>query len=926
MIHEELYIIVDGARKKLDLPSPSGITLNFVSNLFNDLSKINASYSYTFKLPRTANNVRVLELVDDVRADGKFTRIKNDAEYVYDGVSLFSNANMYISNVENDTISAVLTWNVNKGLQELSKHDMSLNELGNHLPDGEYDYVGDAASDYEKDKVVLIGDGDYREVPSDLEDTHFRHHLRPNFAKFSAYNPTQPCFKSLHNGGIVPYFDPPNLWYVYVSTPTVEDYPLYEAEGKLSPMPWVETSDVTELEKTPLYPIFGFIGDRAGKKVNFPTFAFPAPIVPVPYLVNVISRVYGLDIDLSGDLYNSLCIPLVANRESDALARLNYINLSIGSYGDHWHSNSLMLTGTIVNNYPNINPIIEISYNDDTTGSGRETLPYVVGVAHPIIDAVLGSPGIGEVFLGGMFTGAGVGSALQQLTMNFKVGVSNYSELKLRFGGKVKFYVPGGNRWYQDDVMPKLVFYGGSYKDLRDFYVIGELKAVDVRRFWENGDYLEEITFNCNPSEGFENFETSAISRCAIRLELMYGESYYDRVVRVEGSLRMYVAVTNYPMACCINLYKNLPDISCMEFIKSVCYALGGFPYMDATGKIKLQEYSRVVSHIGTGDVYDWTAKSLKALGADKEEFVYSPTEATGLTLAKKNYFLMKNDKLDEFGEEEPNNKQEDAYEHGYNCVSVDSDMLDEVQTLFTFPFYGGFLWQKDFYAVKDFTQGMLVGGRSTYVVNSQTIVDGSNEIVPLIGQDMWRIASKADEGLRAYQYPEMSMGESKPIMGVIVPFSVPQAIITEGHEIIDPDYGEEYWYSIEYTGEHTDYLSMRPWNCATDMPKVNGHDLLQEMLGNPCLVKEDMNLNVMDLATLDIEKPVYLEKYNSYFAIKNIEVGSDGISKVELIRIPPELFDPAAPTPEIVVEEPTIENGGDNGGSFEVVDPWAEP
>ena len=184
MVKEELYIIVDGERKQLDLLSPSGITLNFVSNLFNDLSKINASYSYTFKLPRTANNVRVLEIVDDVRADGKFTRIKNDAEYVYDGVSLFSNANMYISGVDKDSISAVLTWNVNKGLQELEKHNMSLQELGNHRQEGEYDYVGDEASGYEKDKVVKVAGWENNWL---------------TFNKMSEYNPTYPAFRSLHN-------------------------------------------------------------------------------------------------------------------------------------------------------------------------------------------------------------------------------------------------------------------------------------------------------------------------------------------------------------------------------------------------------------------------------------------------------------------------------------------------------------------------------------------------------------------------------------------------------------------------------------------------------------------------------------------------------------------------------------------------------
>ena len=95
MIKEELYIIKDGEKYNLDLPTPSGITLKWVSNLFSDISKLTCSYSYTFKLPMTANNRRVLNIADDIRHSSVFARISVDAEFYINGVCLCPNANLH---------------------------------------------------------------------------------------------------------------------------------------------------------------------------------------------------------------------------------------------------------------------------------------------------------------------------------------------------------------------------------------------------------------------------------------------------------------------------------------------------------------------------------------------------------------------------------------------------------------------------------------------------------------------------------------------------------------------------------------------------------------------------------------------------------------------------------------------------------------
>lgn len=874
MIKEELYIIVDGVREQLDIPSPSGITLNYVSNLFNDLSKINASYTYTFKLPRTANNVRVLEIVDDVRADGKFTRIKNDAEYVYDGVSLFSNANMYISGVEKESISAVMTWNVNKGLQELEKHDMSLQELGNHLPEGEYDYVGDEISDYEKDKVVTVAGWD-----SD----------RPTFAERNTYVPTSPSFISLHNAGLFPYYyrqAPAGRYPVEINTVDfrqfVPSHTLCVLNGHLNPeIPPIRTTDEVDYNRTPDAGYYDGEGN-----VAFTTYAFPTPIIPVPYIVSIISKIYGINFDFDSSKYNSLCLPLVMNKVSDALARLNYARVVVIPDQDTRMRPFSNRQGFVnmrvdtINNYPNINPLGE----------------FVTTTEHSMFDG-------GLVFQSYYFDSVKrIGRVNKAMEAKFMV----FGNLTIDVESPAQSHnIP----MFYSDGEPRLTILAQSYKYTDDdFYEIGTLHARSISYYTENGVDYTRLSFNYDPSDGWDIFMTEPICFASIAFNLRYGKddsfSYY-KIKEGYGALYMSVLPTNYVYGCQVNLFKNLPDISCMDFIKSICYALGGYPYQDADGKIKLQEYSNLVTCITTGDVNDWSAKITKTLGENSEDLNFDANNVTGLTLAKNNYFLMRNDKVDEFGKEEINNKMEDAYEHGYECMEIDSDLLDETQTLFTYPFYGGFLWEKGCY------------GRRKFYAQTNLFDPSISPDTPK-ANDMWYIANEDDDtALNTSWYLKISTRDAKPILGVVTAISVPEAVFSQWQTVnnndIDPDTGlgqvTSQGIEISYTGNYTDYLSMRPWNCATDMPKVNGHDLLQELFGNPCLVKEDMNLNVADLASLDMEKPVYLEKYNSYFAIKKIEVSSsDGISKVELIRIPTEILEPAPPTPEVIVEPPTVE------------------
>ena len=130
MIKEELYVInTDGERYALDIPSPSGITLKWVSNLFSDISKLTCSYSYTFKLPMTAKNRRVLDIADDIRHTSSFAKVTVDAEFFVNGICLCPNANLYVSEVSTSSFSCVMTWRVLKAFEKMKSDSININEL-----------------------------------------------------------------------------------------------------------------------------------------------------------------------------------------------------------------------------------------------------------------------------------------------------------------------------------------------------------------------------------------------------------------------------------------------------------------------------------------------------------------------------------------------------------------------------------------------------------------------------------------------------------------------------------------------------------------------------------------------------------------------------------------------------------------------------
>ena len=122
-MRDELYI--DGT--KVDM-GDSGISLEYRSNIFTDISKIVSNFSYTIKLPKTKNNLRLIECAHIPSAVSTFPYISHTAILLRDGVQIIDKANVVLISVS-DTIEIALSWGNINNFEVMVNNGKSLNEL-----------------------------------------------------------------------------------------------------------------------------------------------------------------------------------------------------------------------------------------------------------------------------------------------------------------------------------------------------------------------------------------------------------------------------------------------------------------------------------------------------------------------------------------------------------------------------------------------------------------------------------------------------------------------------------------------------------------------------------------------------------------------------------------------------------------------------
>ncbi len=104
---DELYI----NNQRVDMPE-SGITLSYRSNLLSDISKIVSNHSYTIKLPKTANNMRIIGGAVLPSSESNFPYLVHSGKLLRDGVVILIDADVYLLANDEKNLEICLIWNM----------------------------------------------------------------------------------------------------------------------------------------------------------------------------------------------------------------------------------------------------------------------------------------------------------------------------------------------------------------------------------------------------------------------------------------------------------------------------------------------------------------------------------------------------------------------------------------------------------------------------------------------------------------------------------------------------------------------------------------------------------------------------------------------------------------------------------------------
>lgn len=119
-------LVIDGI--KMDM-SESDVYINYNSNILGDISKIESGFTYTIKLPKTANNMNVIKVVKSTSSTD-FPYKVHTAMLLRDGIPIVRNANVELARVTSTDIELSLSFGAGAGVKRLLKdNERKLSEL-----------------------------------------------------------------------------------------------------------------------------------------------------------------------------------------------------------------------------------------------------------------------------------------------------------------------------------------------------------------------------------------------------------------------------------------------------------------------------------------------------------------------------------------------------------------------------------------------------------------------------------------------------------------------------------------------------------------------------------------------------------------------------------------------------------------------------
>lgn len=818
MIKEELYIIKDGEKYNLDLPTPSGITLKWVSNLFSDISKLTCSYSYTFKLPMTANNRRVLDIADDLRHSSAFARISVDAEFYINGVCLCPNANLHVSEIGASSFSCVMTWRVLKAFEKMKSDSIKLNELPS---------IGTFVWKTGDDSLI------YGLPTHNQKNTE--NILYPNYDAGIPYTngvppkPVVPIYRLIqlinnHYGvkfalgreltdsmGLLPKANFNNKR--YYGKCVYDDYITY---GVL-PITGIGVSSgtqnkftVSNLEGKPLWDDYVNVGSRV-------------------YVANYTKWKVTSTNQGSQDSYHDI----VKTKDKDLSSWKKYSNLM-----------AVLFNG---NKY-----IQNVGYSTSRTTTEENELT----------SKHIGSRGHGEG--GHYYTHWELYACTGELKESFAIKKDPKGSGLFRCGIDSVLRGEAEVRVSKEDIK-------AGKAELKDYWWIYILR-------FKQGDEDKEADIDIYSDESDDWMGLRSISREETDTEYIYkfdfGAKYEVRKLSIDaadkdefglcfwsGSLSegwvtkdadnnvtatgikysntatfSYLRILSITptvqfdgLPAEMDIVENLPDISCFDFIKNLFYLNGALPRVEKDGiTITAMYYNQLRDRVVNGDCLDWSNKILSGSSENP-----TSTKTYNSNFGCENYFLMAESEKDKTNEEKL--EELELYGAGYGQLSIDDKRLDDEKTVFTSCFYPGLR--------TDLAYPNVLTGRTIKVWNGEKQVQ--SEVNPIFGYVNYRALDSTFE--------DVSNASSRPMLDK---------------------------YGVKFK-----HIRMNTFEPFADMDEFYGY--LKSILADYAIIKEKFILNEFDLMNFDESIPVYLQKYNCCFAVSTIQRDKNGISTVELVKLP---------------------------------------
>lgn len=796
---EELYIYdKEDVRRSLDINTPSGITLKWVSNLFNSLDKVNCSYSYTFKIPMTNHNRNIMDITEDIRHNSGIIRKKLKAEFIQNGITLFKNANLYIDKVDSISYSCVFTWDNIEGLQNLKDNGCSLNELRTALVD-----KGITDDELSEDGVC----------------DWYVNWLRQDDVLSIFSNATKILY---------PYYGS------YPSDSNYSEYPDYS---------------------------------------NIVTQGVPRPAMPVRYIIDCINKAFdtkfnfgqkksGFDtlpieptskwLTKDDNIINYGVLPLIGkdlteNQEKSLSKNLIYDTRMVGFSSAFKVAGILGTFGIFLfqKNYDYIYPFY--AYEDKLNYLMYEAYDSngkSVSWKFPDSLAELNKhkPSSKSEAYNVKYACVGIEARFDctiKMEASFYIELSWFTKLTQDIYGKLKLKVYSWktvNKGYNDEHIEKIEVASFSATKLEK--VIGT----------DNME-LARLYFNFCEDEGYEpatfcSDESALNGTDSQEYWFGIGEGLFEVKDLVIQRDFIFTPKVNDMDECAhkMDSFTNLPDIDCISFMKSLFYIEGGFPFINSFGEIVIKKYSEIKENLSKGFIYDWSSRVIERRES------YDELSFNVGDFKQNNYYMNKWDDIDRT--QSDIEKEDDVYENGIGDIKCDDSTLNSEQTIHQFPFYPPYILNRKNPGATDKT----VKGVDFSPANNSLSVNDRGEIIN-------KNKPKYIELKAAYGYV---------------------------HRI--PFFDKQKEWRIKSWEENyglNNYIRMSVLNPFKDILMNPSYRYLQKIVEHPIVITEKLLLNEFDLMDIDYVKPVYLEKYNSYFAIISIQRDSKGVCKCELIKLP---------------------------------------